>query len=508
MNSPPSNKQDGLAARELERAEFASVLRSALFQRSPKLSRLLSYLCEKHFRGEAGQITEYGIAVDVLERDADFNPQVDAVVRVDTHHLRKRLKEYYETEGRGHEVVISIPSGQYVPQFVFRGDPDTASKEAEQEPPDAGAEGSELAAGRPKAWRLDWRWLIAAVALVAAGIALYASMMPRHSASAVSPASPPRAVAPEPADGIRILAGDRSGDYVDKAGRTWLNDRYFQGGSTFHRPDHPIIRTPDPEIFQSGREGRFAYEIPLKPGIYELHLYFAETQVAREAMRGVNLAINGIPRSPLDVACDAGGVDAATMKIFPSIQPAGDGLLHLTFQGGDPNFVNAIEIVPGIRGKMRPLRFTIRETVFRDHLGRMWLPEMGVTGGSVSARAARITDTEDPDLYFTQRFGHFSYSIPVVEHSRYTVTMYFAETYFGLPAVRQGGIGTRVFDVYCNGTTLLKNFDILEETGGVPNRAVQKVFRDIEASPLGKLDITFVPVANYALVNGIEVEQQ
>ena len=87
MNSPPSNKQDGLAARELERAEFASVLRSALFQRSPKLSRLLSYLCEKHFRGEAGQITEYGIAVDVLERDADFNPQVDRETGYRTHSL-------------------------------------------------------------------------------------------------------------------------------------------------------------------------------------------------------------------------------------------------------------------------------------------------------------------------------------------------------------------------------------------------------------------------------------
>ena len=68
---------------EQQRAELASVLRSPLFKRSPKISRLLSYLCDKHFRGETGQITEYAIAVEVLERDADFNPQVDAVVRVD-----------------------------------------------------------------------------------------------------------------------------------------------------------------------------------------------------------------------------------------------------------------------------------------------------------------------------------------------------------------------------------------------------------------------------------------
>ena len=68
-----------------------------------------------------------------------------------------------------------------------------------------------------------------------------------------------------------------------------------------------------------------------------------------------------------------------------------------------------------------------------------------------------------------------------------------------------GGVGSRIFDVYCNGTTLLKGYDILKDAGGVANRAVIRVFRHIPASPLGKIDLTFVPVVNYALINAIEV---
>lgn len=309
------------------------------------------------------------------------------------------------------------------------------------------------------------------------------------------------------ADGIRILAGDRERNYIDKAGRIWLPDRFFTGGMPFHRVSRAILRTQDPEIFERGREGQFEYRIPLDPGIYELHLYFAETGVVSEGLRSVNLAINGAPLSSWDVASDAGAVNAATVKILKDISPAKDGFLHLTFQGNGPSFLNALEILPGVPGKMRPVRFTTGDTAYRDHLGRLWMPDQSFAGGRTSTRNARIEGTEDPGLYFTQRFGHFTYSIPVVEGGRYAVTLYFAETWFG-PPNSVGGIGSRVFDVYCNGMTLLKGFDILQEAGGRSNWPVIKTFHNIPASPLGKLDLSFVPVANYALLNAVEVFEE
>jgi orotate phosphoribosyltransferase len=69
-------------------------------------------------------------------------------------------------------------------------------------------------------------------------------------------------------------------------------------------------------------------------------------------------------------------------------------------------------------------------------------------------------------------------------------------------------VGSRVFDVYSDGTTLLKGFDILREAGRIANRAVIRVFRHVPASPLGKIDLTFVPVVNYALINAIEVLEE
>src|SRR5580692_10662009 len=113
-----SGRDNGAPPNDRNRAELAAVLASDTFKRSPKLSRLLIYLCEKCFQGLEGDITEYAIGLDVLGRDPGFDPQQDALVRVDTHHLRKRLKEYYSTTGREHEVQIILPAGQYAPQCV------------------------------------------------------------------------------------------------------------------------------------------------------------------------------------------------------------------------------------------------------------------------------------------------------------------------------------------------------------------------------------------------------
>ena len=101
-----------------EKAELDQVLSSAAFGRSPRLAHLLQYLCTKYFDGEADQIKEYNIAVDVLNRPETFDPAEDAIARVEVHRLRKKLKEYYETEGTDHPIRIVIPTGRYGPVFL------------------------------------------------------------------------------------------------------------------------------------------------------------------------------------------------------------------------------------------------------------------------------------------------------------------------------------------------------------------------------------------------------
>src|SRR6478736_10118655 len=99
------------------RAELQSVLQSQSFARSPGLSRLLSYLCDKVIAGESSQIKEYSVALDVFGRQDSFDQDSDSIVRVQANRLRKRLAEYYAAEGKCHRVRITIPVGQYVPAF-------------------------------------------------------------------------------------------------------------------------------------------------------------------------------------------------------------------------------------------------------------------------------------------------------------------------------------------------------------------------------------------------------
>jgi len=101
-----------------EKNELESVLSSGIFDRSPSLVQLLSYVCQKHFEGTADEIKEYNIAVDVLGRPTDFDQKRDSIVRVHFHRLRNRLAVYYAKEGATRPLRILIPPGQYIPQFV------------------------------------------------------------------------------------------------------------------------------------------------------------------------------------------------------------------------------------------------------------------------------------------------------------------------------------------------------------------------------------------------------
>jgi hypothetical protein len=109
-------------------------------------------------------------------------------------------------------------------------------------------------------------------------------------------------------------------------------------------------------------------------------------------------------------------------------------------------------------------------------------------------------------LFSSERFGHFSYAIPVDPRGRYTVILHFAEFYFGDKLPGRGGVGSRVFHVYCNGKTLLEDFDIYKEAGSL--RLVTRKFEHIRPSAQGKINLTFEPVTNNATVSGIEVLEE
>ena len=77
---------------------------------------------EKTLAGEAATIKGYTVATQVLGRKADFDPNLDPIVRIQAGRLRRALEKYYQKQGQKDPVIIDMPKGAYVPVFrsVFR----------------------------------------------------------------------------------------------------------------------------------------------------------------------------------------------------------------------------------------------------------------------------------------------------------------------------------------------------------------------------------------------------
>ena len=118
-------------------AELARILSRPPLATSPSLSRLLRFLVEETLAQRTQEIGEYNIGVRVFARAEDFNPRTDPIVRVQTHHLRARLGQYYAAAGAEDPIVIELPSRTYVPQFREAAQPAPAMPEASMAPLEA-----------------------------------------------------------------------------------------------------------------------------------------------------------------------------------------------------------------------------------------------------------------------------------------------------------------------------------------------------------------------------------
>jgi hypothetical protein len=359
--------------------------------------------------------------------------------------------------------------------------------------------------------RRIWPWVAVAALLLAGGSALIYRIASSRQAAA-APSLPALPVAAGPENAVRIIAGyDRK--YIDHYGHTWSPDRFFDGGGQPKTPFRQFIaRTADPLIYQNGRIGAAGYNIPLKqPGTYEMKLHFVEPVYGPglvtgggENSRVFDILINGkLAIDGFDIVSDAGGPLIADVRVFKDVQPGPDGILHLTFHARrEQTIISAIEIEPSEPHKLNPIRIVTQPNSVIDSRGQVWEADNYFLGGETSNHYKSVTDTPDADLFASERYGHFSYAVPVAPGT-YAVNLYFAETYWGKENDGGGGSGQRVFDIYCNGTALVRNLDILKEAD--PNRALIKRFRGLRPTAQGKLNLEFVPVLNYASVFAIEV---
>lgn len=510
---------------QAERKAVDAVLKSSVFDHSPRLAALLEYITSCYFAGDVHLIKEYALATEVLGRGQTFDPSRDAIVRVEVHRLRKKLKEYYAGEGADDPVTLTIRTGQYVPVFVARGEADASPSPATEQGGDGKNADPETEPGRRNAAGLRFNSQgIRRLALVVSMSVLVLALIyllylgsgrkrVAHTGSAEENRSSGANSAMESfaADaGIRILCGYGNQKYTDSYGRNWESDRDYIGGRAISNPVHFVSRTYDTGLFQSMRTGKFRYHIPLTPGTYELRLYFVETQYGPNSPAGggensrvFDVYANGRPLlTNFDILADA-GPNTADVRVFNDIRPNGGGFLDLFFKPGvsDP-LLSAIAIQPVPEGRARPVRLVAQDKWITDGTGKTWSPDNFSAGGRYADIQHSVLGDDDPRLFRTEHYGHFSYAIPL-DRGTYSATLYFAETYFGPHNPGGGGVGSRVFDVSCNGRNLLSKFDIFAAAG--ENHQLKKTFYGLHPNAQGKLLFLFEPEVNYASLFAIEI---
>lgn len=137
--------------------ELQRILASGLFSHAPRLSRLLWFTVERTLRGQAEQLNQYLIGLEVFDRGAAYNPIIDPIVRVEASRLRAKLDQYYQSDGLLDPVLIKYNKGTYAPNFQLR---------------------ELLSTGQRRLWtrivtRRQWKTLVFSVALVVIGFVIY-----------------------------------------------------------------------------------------------------------------------------------------------------------------------------------------------------------------------------------------------------------------------------------------------------------------------------------------------
>jgi hypothetical protein len=237
---------------------------SRQFAKASQLQEILLYVCQRALADPGTSVKEYEIGCHAMGRRADFNPNLDNIVRVQMSHLRKKLDEYASTDGKSDTLRIVLPKRTYVPIF------EEVTPAPEPAPP--GIDGG-LAQDAPEIHgdaRLPRRTMVALVLLgMAIGALLTAAILGRRISGG-------RAVDPVFLEAWRPFA--KPGANVLLSSATPLNMVTVpEGHTTYGSQTYPV----PPEAYTWFRQHRL-----LAPGA-KLSMYFTDNMLGVGNMNAV-----------------------------------------------------------------------------------------------------------------------------------------------------------------------------------------------------------------------------
>ena len=105
------------------RAHVARIAGSPAFGASERLRELLQHAVAESLAGRGASLKESVLGVTVFGRKPGYDSGANSIVRVEFARLRKKLQQYYETEGAEELLRVVFPKGSYAPEFVRTGGP-------------------------------------------------------------------------------------------------------------------------------------------------------------------------------------------------------------------------------------------------------------------------------------------------------------------------------------------------------------------------------------------------
>jgi hypothetical protein len=124
---------------------------SSHFRNSKRYPSLLRYIVGEALAGRSESLKERTLGTCVFGRTADYDTNLDPVVRISAGEVRKRIAQYYQSPGHDHELRIEIPLGSYMPRFYrpLESGWKDAPDEAQRVPPAEDQEDTQSALAPP-----------------------------------------------------------------------------------------------------------------------------------------------------------------------------------------------------------------------------------------------------------------------------------------------------------------------------------------------------------------------
>src|ERR1017187_342482 len=106
------------------------IVASPQLKRAARLREFLLYVGQRSIKDGLDQVHEQEIGSNVFGRPANYDTSLDNIVRVNASELRKRIEDYFESDGAAETLILEVPRGSPKPVFRYR----TVEPVAQSEP--------------------------------------------------------------------------------------------------------------------------------------------------------------------------------------------------------------------------------------------------------------------------------------------------------------------------------------------------------------------------------------